>query len=76
VIVWLNFDLVDLETGKTIKSVQSEGSAGSETKGAGEPGGSANEDWARFDTLFNEACKTAIRKGANTLSQEEKENDE
>lgn len=76
VIVWLNFDLVDLETGKTIKSVQSEGSAGSETKGAGEPGQSANADWARFDALFSEACKTAIRKGANSLSEEEKENNE
>ena len=73
VIVWLNFDLVDLETGKTIKTVQSEGSAGSETQGAGEPGGSANADWARFDTLFDEACKTAIRKAANSLSEEKEE---
>jgi hypothetical protein len=77
VIVWLNFDLVDLETGKTIKTTQAEGSAGSETKGAGEPGGSANADWARFDALFEEACKTAIRKAANTLSEEdEKEKSE
>jgi curli biogenesis system outer membrane secretion channel CsgG len=76
VIVWLNFDLIDLETGKTIKSVQSEGSAGSETKGAGEPGASANADWARFDALFDEACKTAIRKGAFNLSNEEDEKDE
>lgn len=73
VIVWLNFDLVDLETGKTIKTTQAEGSAGSDTKGAGEPGQSANADWARFDTLFEEACKTAIRKGANRLSSEEDE---
>src|SRR5262245_38186836 len=28
VIVWLNFDLIDLESGKTIKTFQSEGSAG------------------------------------------------
>jgi hypothetical protein len=78
VIVWLNFDLVDLESGKTIKTFQAEGSAGSESKGAGEPGASANADWARFDTLFEEACKTAIRKGANSLSedQEEKSEDE
>jgi curli biogenesis system outer membrane secretion channel CsgG len=73
VIVWLNFDLVDLETGKIIKTTQAEGSAGSETKGAGEPGQSANADWARFDALFEEACKTAIRKGANTLSEEDTE---
>lgn len=78
VIVWLSFDLVDLESGKTIKTFQAEGSAGSETKGAGEPGASANADWARFDALFEEACKTAIRKGANSLSedQEEKSEDE
>jgi curli biogenesis system outer membrane secretion channel CsgG len=76
VIVWLNFDLVDLETGKVIKTTQAEGSAGSETKGAGEPGGSANADWARFDALFEEACKTAIRKGASTLSEEDEEKSE
>jgi curli biogenesis system outer membrane secretion channel CsgG len=76
VIVWLNFDLVDLETGKIIKTTQTEGSAGSETKGAGEPGASANADWARFDTLFEEACKTAIRKGANTLSEDEEQKSE
>jgi curli biogenesis system outer membrane secretion channel CsgG len=78
VIVWLNFDLVDLETGKVIKTTQAEGSAGSETKGAGEPGASANADWARFDALFDEACKTAIRKAANTLSEgdEQKADDE
>jgi Curli production assembly/transport component CsgG len=71
VIVWLNFELVDLETGKTIKTFQSEGSAGSETRGTEEPGGSAREDWLRFDTLFEEACKTAIRKGAYSLSKED-----
>ena len=73
VIVWLNFDLVDLETGKIIKTTQAEGSAGSETQGAGEPGQSANADWGRFDALFEQACKTAIRKGANTLSEEHTE---
>lgn len=71
VIVWLNFDLVDLESGKTIKTFQAEGSAGSETKGAGEPGDTSREDFARFDTLFEEACKTAIRKGAFNLSSED-----
>ena len=71
VIVWLNFDLVDLESGKIIKTFQAEGSAGSETKGAGEPGDTSREDFARFDTLFEEACKTAIRKGAFNLSSED-----
>ncbi len=76
VIVWLSFELVDIESGKTIKTFQTDGSAGSETKGAGEPGGSANEDWARFDALFEEACKTAIRKGANSLSEDDEEKDD
>jgi Peptidoglycan-synthase activator LpoB len=76
VIVWLSFELVDLESGKTIKTFQTEGSAGSETKGAGEPGASANADWARFDALFDEACKTAIRKGANSISEDEEEKSE
>src|SRR5262245_18662648 len=76
VIVWLSFELVDLESGKVIKTVQTEGSAGSETKGAGEPGASANADWARFDTLFEDACKTAIRKGAYNLSNEDEKSQE
>ncbi len=70
VLVLLHFELIDLASGKSVKTFQAEGSAGSDTRGPGPMEGSASEELAKFDSLFEEASKTAIRKAANTLSND------
>lgn len=69
--VMFHFELVDLSTGKPVKSFETQGSGMSNNIGAGPVERSAQEDIADFDNTFEEACKTAIRKAANELSEQE-----
>ena len=73
VVVILHFELVDLSTGKSVKSFESEGSGEVTTRSSGPPEGWAQieQELADFDRTFEEACKASIRKAANRLSNDE-----
>jgi hypothetical protein len=68
VVVVFYFDLVDLQTGKSIKTLQSDGEALTIDR-ANPAIGSAANDLRMFDELYEEASKTAFRRAAIKLSE-------
>lgn len=68
VIVLLGFELIDLSTGETIKTFEEEGVGLDQTPELGQEVQSIEEELTEFKVLFEEACKNAIRKAANKIS--------
>jgi curli biogenesis system outer membrane secretion channel CsgG len=69
VVVVFYFELVDLETGKSVKTLQTDGDALTLDRPNPTIGSAAN-DLRLFDQLYEEASKTAMRRAAIKLSEE------